>query len=489
MEPNSIATEILEAIVWEIASKPGNIITFKKDFSLIGIKGCQIGVEKVEIDRSTNAFRIKGIGRDTPWFKSVQELSEVLDLDFMAKQHNVTFPDSTIPCLFYEAARGKSSAYCNMINSIRKDGKIYYEDFTDGTEFTIHLSEFIEQIKAGKFSFLNPDQYHSLVNDKPHERNSSIYVNPDVNPLYDREFTSDFMEALEDGPLFNSNPIKPTDQNTKSAVQTQIHSPINTTNMSTQTLATPVEKQEKIDKILKDLEFKGFKAEFHKENITKAVNENKSEFSLKDQSFSKKVDFTLTYSLSAKGYYNLSVIGHHKELGTFAKFPLNNAFPRKDVFENFLEGRAFLTNIDKWKDGVPVGKDSVWLTMKENPCKSAADASAMWNHAKSYDHKFFSIKGEFFGHTITPEEKKDLEKGRLVTFKDCVDLTTGEIQTVTGIYANPGKQKLNYNKPEGTGQFLDQDKLASLKERILKKGGEDMPEPEVEKKKATRKKI
>lgn len=475
METSSIAKEILEAIIWEIATKPGNIITFKEDFNLIGIKGHQVVVEKLEIDRSTNAFRIKGLGRDTPSFKSVQELADVLDLDFMARQHNISFPDTSIPCLFYESY-GKSTVYCNVINSIRKDGKVYYEDVKTGTEFTIHLPAFIQHMKEKTFSFLNQHQYRALDSVKHEAQKVIPPENLDTNGLYDREFTSDFMEALEEAPFFN----KSNENN---------YSPINTTNMSTQTLASTTAQQEQIDKILKDLEFKGFKADFHKENITKAINQNKTEFSLKDQSFSKKADFTLTYSLSAKGYYNLSVLGHHKELGTFAKFPLNNAFPRKDVFENFLEGRAFLTNIDKWKDGQPVGKDSVWLTMKDNPCKSAADANTMWNHTKSYDHKFFSIKEEFFGHAITPEEKKDLEKGRLVTFNDCVDLTTGEIQIVAGIHANPGKQKLNYNKPEPTGQFLDQDKLASLKERIQKKGVEQKPEPEEEKKKVTKKKI
>ena len=261
--------------------------------------------------------------------------------------------------------------------------------------------------------------------------------------------------------------------------------------MSTQTI--PAEQQNVIDKLLKDLEFKGFKPDFHKENISKAVMDGKENFSLKDQSFSKKVDFTINYTKNRNGNYQLSVLGHHKEKGTYAKFPLQNAFPRKDVFENFLDLKAFQINIDKWskEENKFIGQETVWLTMKENPCMSAEAAEKMWNHTKSYNHKFFSIKEDYFAHSITPQEKKDLEKGRVLAFDDCVNLKTGEVCIVTGIHANPAKQKLSYGEMKGTGVFLEPAKLVELQARYKKAepASEQNQEEAQENKKSTRRKI
>lgn len=105
------------------------------------------------------------------------------------------------------------------IYSVRQDGKIYFHNRNEPThEFNIHVSEFYKQLHDRVIvpSFV-PSFSESLynknivleyskefLNTNNNSSNNIASVNADTNPLYDKEYTSEFMEALEDSPVFNN---------------------------------------------------------------------------------------------------------------------------------------------------------------------------------------------------------------------------------------------------------------------------------------------
>ncbi len=463
---------LLEAMLYTLATTPGNIITFNDELQFHGNnKGRQIAVKDIDINEQTGSFKIKGTGKETPWFNDAKELIETLDLPWIATSHQIKLPPSVDPCLFKYFG-----PEIFEFTSVRKDGKLYFRELAEPTnEYTIHVSEFMEHMKLGSIEFIQSNDLNKLKQISKEEKSQNF----DTNPLYNREYENDFMEELESGIsfstikdhhkqiIFNKTSFSQFVNRLTDLVESpSFLKPQNKNNMSKESV--PIETTEKVEKILKDLEFKGFNPEFHRENVTKMLLEDKTTFSFKDLSFSKKVDFTLTHNMSKSGYYQLQASGFHKEMGNFAKFPLNGAFPRKDVFENFLELRSFLTNVEKWKDGQMVGKESVWLSMKENPCKSAEDSEKMWNHVKSYSHKYFKVPDDFFGHQLTEEDKRNLEKGRLVNFNDCVNIKNGEILKVEGLHVNIEERRLDYKYKTPTGLFISNEALEALQAKYKK---------------------
>ncbi len=116
-----------------------------------------------------------------------------------------------------------------QIYSVRQDGKIYYHNKSLPTqEFNIHVSDFFQQLYKHDIipSFVpsfSEDLKKKLIvmehmneyiqNNKSISSNRIEGSNPDANALYDREYTSPVMEALEESPLL---------KNTKHVVSTEI---------------------------------------------------------------------------------------------------------------------------------------------------------------------------------------------------------------------------------------------------------------------------
>lgn len=105
------------------------------------------------------------------------------------------------------------------IYSVRQDGKIYFHNRKEPThEFNIHVSEFYKQLHDRVIvpSFVpsfSENLYNKnivleyskeFLNTNNNSSNNIASVNADTNPLYDKEYTSEFMEALEDSPVFNN---------------------------------------------------------------------------------------------------------------------------------------------------------------------------------------------------------------------------------------------------------------------------------------------
>ena len=67
------------------------------------------------------------------------------------------------------------------------------------------------------------------------------------------------------------------------------------------------DQQAKAEKLLSNLEYHGFRREFHEPNVIKAVAEGKETFSLKDSSFSKQVKFEVVVSTNSKGNFKHEV--------------------------------------------------------------------------------------------------------------------------------------------------------------------------------------
>lgn len=104
------------------------------------------------------------------------------------------------------------------IYSVRQDGKIYYHNLSEPTkEFNIHVSNFYQQLHDRTIipsfvpSFSESLNKKNIVLEYSKEylkttssSNKNEALNPDANSLYDREYTSDFMEALEESPLLKN---------------------------------------------------------------------------------------------------------------------------------------------------------------------------------------------------------------------------------------------------------------------------------------------
>lgn len=65
--------------------KKGNIITFKKTFRWKGDDFSQILVTGFE--KSKGSVKVIGMGRDTPWYSSMEELIQSIDWDLMEGWH------------------------------------------------------------------------------------------------------------------------------------------------------------------------------------------------------------------------------------------------------------------------------------------------------------------------------------------------------------------------------------------------------------------
>ncbi len=66
--------------------KEGNILTFKKPFNWMGAQYSQILVKGLE--KRKGSIKIIGFGRDSEWYKSMEELVKAIDWDKMEEWHS-----------------------------------------------------------------------------------------------------------------------------------------------------------------------------------------------------------------------------------------------------------------------------------------------------------------------------------------------------------------------------------------------------------------
>jgi hypothetical protein len=246
------------------------------------------------------------------------------------------------------------------------------------------------------------------------------------------------------------------------------------------------EQQAKVEKLLSNLEFLGFKKEFHEANIVKAVTEGKESFSLKDTSFSKLINFEILVSTNSKGNLKHEIRGEHKDNGNKVIMPFKNAYLSKSAIEGFLNGGwPLLRNHNVYgKEKVEINghmvnpvirTDSSFINMKEKPAKNWEEAKNLSAHVKTHNIKFFTLQENYFGHVFTNQDKAQLFNGHKLD-ASTVNLQTGEKQIAKGLRINfpvdeNGKAtpKLSYDSIEPTGQFLSESELEAVKASVKKK--------------------
>ena len=257
------------------------------------------------------------------------------------------------------------------------------------------------------------------------------------------------------------------------------------------------DQQAKAEKLLSNLEYHGFRREFHEPNVIKAIGEGKETFSLKDSSFSKQVKFEVLVSTNSKGNFKHEVRAEHTENGNKVIMPYKNAFLSKSGLEGLLNGGwPLLRNHNVYgKDKVEIdGKlvnpvlrtDSSFISMRENPVKTWEAAATLSQHLKSHNIKFFVLQENYFGHQFSKQEKAQLFNGHKMDAQT-INLETGEKQLTKGLRINfpvdvEGKAhpKLSYDQIDPTGEFITQGELAEVKASMKKKAAEAPSEPAAE---------
>jgi len=241
-----------------------------------------------------------------------------------------------------------------------------------------------------------------------------------------------------------------------------------------ETQLTPEQENLK-SQYIKNLDYLGFNASYHEPNITKAVRENNVSFTLSDTARDdKNIKYTIIMSLNSKGnakvaYKTENLTNGHKLIWPQMGAPI----PRKEATEGMLTGGYILTDLKNAKGEAY----KVWMGIdKSNPPTTWEQANRLFEKDKkcviTHSGAFAKIPDQYFGHEMTKKDKAILFNGKSIGVAT-VDLKTGEKLLVDGLRVDfkkdpEGKVKFDftYSEKKGTGAFLSENELQTLKDAI-----------------------